>query len=84
MQRGTYRAFAWIYVPGVNPQFAAVHSIDLFGMGQVVASGVTDSSVAVTGGTGSFRDARGEIRVATLSPTALVLEFDLRSSTHGR
>jgi hypothetical protein len=87
MQRGTYRAFAWIYVAGTPiPQFAAVHSFDFFGMGQVIAGGVTDNSVAVTGGTGTFRDARGEIRVASTNPagTVIGLEFDLVGPTIGR
>jgi len=85
-QVGTYKAYGWIYVPGAVPQFTAVHALDLFGRGQVIASGVTDSSVAITGGTGTFQSARGEIRAAIINPTApaFTLELELVSPTVGR
>jgi hypothetical protein len=87
MQKGSFRAFAWIYVAGTPiPQFVGVHTYDFFGLGQVIASGVTDNSVAVTGGTGTFRDARGEIRVASANSagTLIALEFDLLPGSWGR
>jgi hypothetical protein len=86
VQVGTYRAYGWVYVPGTYPQFTAVHTIDLFGRGQVIASGVTDSSVAVTGGTGTFQSARGEIRAAPVGTTGLAwtLEMELVSPSWGR
>jgi hypothetical protein len=85
-QVGLYRAYGWVYVPGVTPQFTAVHTLDFFGRGQVIASGTTDISVAVTGGTGTFQSARGEIRAATIGTTGLAytLELELVSPTVGR
>jgi hypothetical protein len=68
----------WVYVPGTTPQFTGVHSLDLFARGQLTAAGVTDSSVAITGGTGEFQAARGEIRMAAIGTTgsALTLEVE--------
>jgi len=76
-QVGTYRGFAWVYVPGVQPQFTALHSLDIAGRGQIIASGVTDTSVAVTGGTGEFQGVRGEIRAANLGTTGMALSLEL-------
>ncbi len=86
LQRGVYRAYGWVYVPGAFPQFTAVHTFDLFGRGQVTAAGVTDVSTAITGGTGEFQGARGEIRMAVLSSTgpALTMEFDMVAPNIGR
>jgi hypothetical protein len=77
IQRGVYRAFAWVYVPGAAPQFTAIHSFDLFGRGQITASGVTDISVAITGGTGEFQGIRGEIRAANIGTTGNALTLDI-------
>lgn len=86
IQRGVYRSFGWVYTPGVVPLFTAVHTFDLFGRGQLTAAGVTDASTAITGGTGEFQGARGEIRYAVLNPagTALLLEMDVVAPNIGR
>jgi len=85
-QVGTYRAFVWVYVPGATPQFTAVHSLDISGRGQIIASGVSDNSVAITGGTGEFQALRGEIRAANLGAggTAVTLEVEAYGPTPGR
>jgi hypothetical protein len=85
-QLGTYRASVWVYVPGVAPQFTAIHSIDIAGRGQISASGVSDISVAITGGTGEFQGVRGEIRAANLGTTgaAITLEIEAIAPTPGR
>ena len=85
-QVGTYRAFVWVYVPGTSPQFTAIHSIDIATRGQIIASGVSDTSVAITGGTGEFQGARGEIRAANLGTggMAVTLEIEAIGPTPGR
>lgn len=76
-QRGTWRAYVWVWAAGQNPGFDAVHTLDIAGKGVLTASGTTDRSVAVTGGTGDFQGARGEIRMNVLSPITVALELDL-------
>jgi hypothetical protein len=85
-QLGVWRASVWVYVPGVQAQFTGVHSLDIFTRGQIVASGVTDSSVAITGGTGEFQGARGEVRMANLGTGAgaITLEVEAIGPTPGR
>jgi hypothetical protein len=79
VQRGVWRAVVWVYVPGTTPQFTGVHSLDLFARGQLTAAGVTDSSVAITGGTGEFQAARGEIRMATIGTTGAAYTLEVEA-----
>jgi hypothetical protein len=85
-QVGTWRASVWVYVPGVQPQFTGVHSLDIFTRGQIIASGISDSSVAITGGTGDFQGLRGEIRMANIGngAAAITLEVEALGPTPGR
>lgn len=85
-QVGVFRAYAWVYVPGASPQFAANMSLDIATRGQISASGVADSSIAITGGTGDFQGLRGEIRMANIGTgaAAITIEVEALGPTPGR
>lgn len=85
VQLGTYRSWGWGYNP-VTGEALATHEFDWFGRGKILAAGTTDISVPVTGGTGEFKQVRGEVRADIMSATAGAyrLEFELQDTTSGR
>jgi hypothetical protein len=85
MQLGVYRSWGWGYNP-VTGEALSMHEFDWFGKGKLLAAGTTDTSVPVTGGTGDYKQVRGEVRADIMSASAGAyrLEFELEAPTGAR
>lgn len=67
---GRFHCWGWFFDAGTGPGSGAVVSQEweLFGRGKILVAGVEDEGPrAVTGGTGDFRNVRGEMTGADLS-----------------
>jgi len=84
-QLGNYRAWGWTYST-VSGDFLGSHEFDFFGLGKLIASGTTELSIPVTGGTANFAQAKGEARAALTNQAAGVytIEFEIMGDTPGR
>jgi hypothetical protein len=76
---GTFRAVGWIFNAERvhNGGMLTIASFDMRGRGELVASGVLDDRVAVTAGTGDYRNAQGQAEVDFLSDNAFRVWFDI-------
>jgi len=86
---GRFRLTGWVYGGGAAPQMVGVASFDLAGRGKISVTGASGpvGSLAISGGTGEFAGAAGELRLANLAPTSgltLIAEFNLLGDTTGR
>jgi hypothetical protein len=84
-RKGTHHATGWIY-DAITPNAGAMHSFDLFGMGELVVIGSTETSVPIAGGTGLFRSVQGEVRSEVINAArgAYRLEFELVGQSVGK
>jgi hypothetical protein len=79
--QGRWRFQGWNYGAG----WLGIHSFDFIGLGELTATGTSELSVPVTGGTGTFRTATGEARLGMTAGSAnAVVEFELTGATPGR
>jgi len=84
-QRGFHRFFGWIFDPA-GMAVIGTHTFDIAGRGKLVINGSTDSlSGAVSGGTGEFKFANGELRVDIINRAnaAYRAQFDLMGGSPG-
>jgi len=78
---GNWKAQGWNYSGGM----IGLHSFDFYGLGELIAAGSNDRSTPVTGGTGSFGTAQGEVRMAPAATAGrITVEFELWGATPGR
>jgi hypothetical protein len=78
---GTYRCWGWIFADGSSSNVSQVYNIA--GRGAIMTLGQEGLSVAVVGGTGDFRNVRGEaIQVFTGVGFDFALEVDLIGAGH--
>jgi hypothetical protein len=78
---GNWRFQGWNYGAGM----LGIHSFNFFGLGELTATGTSELSVPVTGGTGTFRTVSGELRLGGAPGSAnAVVEFELWGTTPGR
>jgi hypothetical protein len=79
-QRGFHRFFGWLYDPA-NMLVIGTHTFDIAGRGKIVVGGASDNlSGAITGGTGDFKFANGEIRVDVISRTNIAYRAQIELS----
>jgi len=85
-QRGFHRFFGWVFdVPSMS--VVGVHTFDLAGEGKIVVDGSSDGlTSAISGGTGAFKFANGEIRLDIISRqnAAYRAQLDLSGGSPGR
>jgi hypothetical protein len=84
-QRGFHRFSGWIFDPA-SMGVIGTHTFDIAGRGKLVVNGSSDSlSGAVSGGTGEFKFATGEIRIDIVSRAnaAYRAVFDLGGGSPG-
>jgi hypothetical protein len=78
---GNWRFQGWNYGTG----WIGIHSFDFMGIGELTATGTSEISVPVTGGTGDFKTASGEARLGMPAGSSTgVVEFELWGVTPGR
>ena len=84
-QLGVYRAWGWGY-GAVARETLTTREYDWFGKGKLLVAGTSERSTPVTGGTGFFKQVRGEERTAivNLNAGAYRVEFELEGNTAGR
>jgi len=64
---GTHRFFGWVYEPA-STGVIGTHTFDIIGRGKIVLNTSSDGLAGiVSGGTGEFKFARGEMRAAIIS-----------------
>jgi len=65
--RGTHRFFGWLFDPA-SMSVIGTHTFDIAGRGKLVINGSSDGLTgAVSGGTGEFKFANGEMRIDVIS-----------------
>ncbi len=78
---GTYQCWGWIFADGSASSVSQVYNIA--GRGAIMTLGQEGLSIAVVGGTGDFRNVRGEaIQVFTGVGFDFALEVDLIGARH--
>ena len=58
-------------------------SFEILGQGEIVATGVMDERMTISGGTGNFRAVGGQADIVALSPTTFRVTFDITSYRGG-
>jgi hypothetical protein len=84
-QLGIYRSWGWGYNP-VTGESLSTHELEWFGKGKLILAGTTEMSIPVTGGTGDFKQVKGEARAEIMNASvgAYRLEFEIQGDTGGR
>jgi len=79
-QRGFHRFFGWLFDPA-STGVIGNHTFDLVGRGKLVLNTSSDGlSGAISGGTGEFKFANGEMRVDIISRTNLAYRAQVELS----
>lgn len=80
---GTFRCWGWIF-DGSTGLGAVSQAYELDGRGDIQVQGLEDDTRAVVGGTGDFRNVRGEGSFQTINPANLTFRafFSLLGSPH--
>jgi hypothetical protein len=82
--KGVHRAYGWVF-DAATPNAFILQSFDFFGLGKLTSNSTTIGPAAVTGGTGQYKTAQGEVRAAVLNAArgAYLLEFALNGGSPG-
>ncbi len=74
---GGFQCWGWIFADGVTTNVSQVYNIA--GRGAIMTQGQEGGLLAVVGGTGDFRNVRGE-GLQVFTATGFNIEFDLRGA----